>query len=119
MSKRESNPSSDPEEGLDTNDADTAEIRSLLRRAEAAEQPPVDLVAGFQRKLRKRSGGKFYADGWSTAKQPPIMTYLITSLIMLAVVAAAYVILRPLSGEPAAVPMEPAPVNVLPPRHDE
>jgi hypothetical protein len=76
-------------------------------------------VAGFQRKLRKRSGGKFYADGWSTAKQPPIMTYLITSVIMLAVVALAYVVLQPLSGEPATVPMEPAPVRVLPPVRDK
>ena len=74
-----------------------------------------DLVAGFQRKLRKRSGGKFYADGWSTSKEPPIMTYLITSLIMLALVVSAYLVLRPLAGEPAETPMEPAPVQVVPP----
>jgi hypothetical protein len=107
-------------EGTDAElDKSDDEIRSLVRRAAAAEQQSVDLVAGFQKKLRKRSGGKFYADGWSTAKQPPIMTYLITSLIMLALVGAAYVVLRPLSGEPAAVPMEPAPVRVLPPPRNE
>lgn len=113
MSERESNPSLNPKESLDKSDD---EIRSLVKRAAASEREPVDLVAGFQRKLRKRSGGKFYADGWSTSKQPPIMTYLITSLIMLIVVAAVYVVLRPFAGEPATVPMEPAPVHVLPPR---
>ena len=116
MSDQKSNPPTPPDAPLEKSDD---EIRSLVRRAAASEQEPVDLVAGFQRKLRKRSGGKFYADGWSTAKQPPIMTYLITSLIMLAVVAAVYVVLRPLAGEPATVPMEPAPVHVLPPQRSK
>ena len=116
MSEKESNPPTSPEENLDKSDD---EIRSLVRRAAASEREPVDLVAGFQRKLRKRSGGKFYADGWSTSKQPPIMTYLITSLIMLFVVGAVYVVLRPLAGEPATVPMEPAPVHVLPPQRSK
>ena len=118
MSDRESKPSENPDPNgpADEREQDDGQhIRSLVRRAASADETPVDLVAGFQSKLRTRSGGKFYADGWSTAKQPPIMTYLITSLIMLVVVLTAYVVLRPLSGEPATVPMQPAPVQVLPP----
>jgi hypothetical protein len=96
-------------------DLDARSIRELLQKSSRLEEAPPDLVAGFQRKLRKRSRGKFYADGWSTAKQPPIMTYLITSLLMLAMVFAAYAVLRPLSGEAVKVPMTPAPVQVIPP----
>lgn len=99
-----------------TDDLEAGSIRALIRKSSRMEQHDApDLVAGFQRKLRKRSGGKFYADGWSTSKEPPIMTYLITSLLMLAIVFAAYAVLRPLAGESISVPMTPAPVRVLPP----
>ena len=98
-----------------TDDLEAGSIRALIRKSSRMEGDAPDLVAGFQRKLRKRSGGKFYADGWSTSKEPPIMTYLITSLLMLAMVFAAYAVLRPLAGESISVPMTPAPVRVLPP----
>ncbi|HEU5074782.1 MAG TPA: hypothetical protein VFU02_11420 [Polyangiaceae bacterium] len=98
-----------------TDDLEAGSIRALIRKSSRMEDEVPDLVAGFQRKLRKRSGGKFYADGWSTSKEPPIMTYLITSLLMLAMVFAAYAVLRPLAGESISVPMTPAPVRVLPP----
>ena len=39
---------------------------------------PVDVLSGVQRKLRERSGGKFYRDAWSTARQPPTLTFLVT-----------------------------------------
>jgi hypothetical protein len=74
----------------------------------------VDVLGGFQKKIRQRSAGKFYADGWSTSREPPIMTYLITSFIMLAIIGAAYLVLYPLSGAADAVDMTPAPVQVLP-----
>src|SRR5688572_33422135 len=79
-------------------------FRNLLRGAmkEDAEPAP-DVLGGFQRKVRERSGGKFYADGWSTAKHDPTNTYLITSLLMLAAVGVIYALLRPLSGEPVPV----------------
>ena len=54
-------------------------FRNLLRGAmkdDAGHSP--DVLTGFQRKVRERSGGKFYADGWSTAKHDPTNTYLIT-----------------------------------------
>lgn len=91
-------------------------VRELLRGAfggpdSDAEVP--DLTRGFQRKLRERSGGKFYADGWSTARHPPLTTYLGTSLMMLFVVAVLFALLAPLSGRP--LPAKPGkPVQVLP-----
>jgi len=88
-------------------------LRNLLRTALAPEEPdPVDMLSGVQEKLRARSGGKFYSDGWSTSKAPPISTYLITSLLMLAVVIVVYAILAPLSGEAADIDTTPKPVNV-------
>jgi predicted PurR-regulated permease PerM len=46
-----------------------------------------DVLAGFQKKVRERSDGKFYADGWSTARHPPVNTYLVTSILMLFLLA--------------------------------
>jgi hypothetical protein len=93
------------------------QIRQLLRStADQGGDDPPDVLAGVQRKLRERSGGKFYGDRWSTERHPPTLTYLITSLLMLAVLLIVYFVLQPLVGEPVEVPMTPAPVEVLPPR---
>lgn len=90
-----------------------AELRSALKGAAREEAP--DVLGGFQRKLRERSRGKFYADGWSTSRHPPINTYLITSLIMLAVLGIVYALLAPLSGEPVPVENTPQPIQVISP----
>jgi hypothetical protein len=92
-------------------------FRNLLRGAmkEDEERPLPDVLSGFQRKVRERSGGKFYADGWSTAKHDPTNTYLITSLLMLVAVGLIYALLRSLSGDPEPVRNVPAPVNVVAP----
>ena len=89
------------------------ELRELLREALGSRESAPDLTRGVQRKIRARSGGKFYADGWSTAKHPPRSTYLITSLLMLFVLGLIYALLAPLSGAPERVP-PPAPVQVVP-----
>jgi hypothetical protein len=104
-----------PVEELDA--ADSERLRALVRGAMRREQAPeVDVLRGVQRKIRQRSGGKFYSDGWSTAKHPPISTYLLTSLMMLAIIIFVYVLLTPLVGEPVDVDNQPAPVRVVPPR---
>lgn len=104
---------STPEAELDP--AAEQSLREMLRDALANPSSVPDLTRGVQKKIRVRSGGKFYADGWSTAKHPPLNTYLITSLMMLVVLAIIYALLVPLSGAPEpATP--PAPVNVVPPR---
>jgi hypothetical protein len=99
-----------------TQDAEelAAELRSALKGAATEEAPP-DVLAGFQKKLRERSGGKFYEDGWSTSRHPPINTYLITSLMMLAVLGIIYALLAPLSGEPVPVENTPQPVQIISP----
>jgi hypothetical protein len=85
-------------------------------KGEASREAPPDVLSGFQRKLRERSRGKFYADGWSTSRHPPINTYLITSAMMLAVLGIVYALLAPLSGEPVPVDNTPQPVRVVPAR---
>jgi hypothetical protein len=91
-------------------------VRELLKNALGKDEPSkVDVLAGVQRKLRERSGGKFYADRWSTSRQPPVVTYLVTSLIMLAIAFAVYLVLAPLRGQARAVDPDPAPVQLLPP----
>jgi hypothetical protein len=89
-----------------------ADLLSALKGAQTEEAAP-DVLAGFQKKLRERSGGKFYEDGWSTSRHPPKSTYLITSLMMLAVLGVIYALLAPLSGEPVPVENVPQPVNVI------
>ncbi len=78
---------------------DEVDVRDLLR---AALRPPPGAVApallpGVQKRLRRRSRGKFYGDGWSTATSPR-STYLFTSLLMLAVIALVFLVLIPWSG---------------------
>jgi hypothetical protein len=89
-------------------------LRSMLRGALREEGPPPDVLAGVQKKIRERSGGKFYADGWSTAKHPPLNTYLITSLLMLAILGISYALLSPMVGSPEPVRNQPAPVQIIP-----
>jgi len=102
--------------GTNGGEEDDGAAESWLKGALGKEAgAPVDVLAGVQRKLRERSGGKFYADVWSTAKQPPTLTFLVTSAIMLVLVAVAYAVLAPLRGAPESVRTEPAPVNVIPP----
>ena len=91
-----------------------ADLRSALKGG-AEDVAPPDVLAGFQKKLRERSGGKFYEDGWSTSRHPPINTYLITSLMMLAILGVIYALLAPLSGEPVPVQNTPQPVQIISP----
>lgn len=96
-------------------------IKELLRdvvddeEVTGAARVPPDLLLGVQHKLRVRSGGKFYEEGWSTARHAPVATYLITSLLMLAILATAYVVLQPLAGSPETVRNQPAPIDVVAP----
>jgi hypothetical protein len=78
---------------------DEMDMRDLLRSALA---PPPGAVApsilpGVQRKLRRRSRGKFYGDGWSTAKAPR-STYLVTSIVMLLLIGFVFLVLIPWGG---------------------
>jgi hypothetical protein len=75
---------------------DEVDMRELLRAALAPPRGSVapDILPGVQRKLRRRSRGKFYGDGWSTARAPR-STYLVTSIVMLALIAFVFLVLIP------------------------
>ncbi|MFO0553656.1 MAG: hypothetical protein U0271_35060 [Polyangiaceae bacterium] len=52
---------------------------------------------GVQRKLRLRSRGKFYGDGWSTTASPR-STYIVTSALMLVLIIIVLLALMPWSS---------------------
>lgn len=75
---------------------DEVDVRDLLR---SALRPPPgsvapSLVRGVQKKLRTRSRGKFYGDGWSTARSPR-GTYLVTTILMLVLLVFVFFVLIP------------------------
>ena len=51
------------------------------------------LLASVQKKLRKRSKGKFYSDGWSTTQSR--INYTLVALVMLVTIIAVYLVLGP------------------------
>ena len=60
---------------------------------EPSEQDRVLLLA-VQRKLRQRSKGKFYADGWSTTHSR--VNYALVAGVMLVVIVAVYLAMGPM-----------------------
>jgi len=85
-----------PDEGGGSASLDDVDVRDLLR---GALRPPPGSIApallgGVQKKLRVRSRGKFYGDGWSTAASPK-STYLVTSALMLVLMIIVAILLVP------------------------
>jgi len=98
-SSRAASESSPVDEGAEGDvEIDEVDVRDLLRAA--LEPPPPKpkedavLLKGVQRRLRVRSKGKFYADGWSTSRSPR-STYLVTSIFMLLLIAFVFLVLIP------------------------
>jgi hypothetical protein len=76
-------------------------MRSLLKRAlapEAAPESSPSLLAGVQKRIRRRSKGKFYADGWSTTQSK--VNYVLIAAVMLLLVVVAYFALGPVGITP-------------------
>jgi hypothetical protein len=75
---------------------DEADMKDLLRSALAPPPGAVapELLRGVQKRIRRRSRGKFYGDGWSTARAPR-STYLVTSVLMLVLMAVVFLVLIP------------------------
>ena len=93
--------------------APSGELPSWMKSAlGGGEDPRVDVLRGVQDRLRVRSGGKFYGDGWSTTRHPPFATYFVTALLMLATVVLIYSIVSPIIPDP--IP-QARPVQVVPP----
>lgn len=73
-------------------------LSALLKRSFDVQEPaaPLDdrkLLTGVQRRLRQRSRGKFYADGWSTTHSR--INYALVALVMLVTIAVVYFALGP------------------------
>lgn len=75
--------------------------RSLTVAEPATAEPAKDdgekdrlLLVGVQRKLRQRSKGKFYADGWSTSASR--VNYALVAGVMLVVIVAVYLAMGPM-----------------------
>jgi len=86
----------DQEELPEMDEQEDDAMRSLLKRAMAPESTPAPekpMLREVQRKLRVRSKGKFYGDGWSTAAVK--INYGLIAVVMLLVVALAYFALGP------------------------
>ncbi len=81
---------------------DSAKMRALLKRALA--QPVSDeatdelILRGVQKKIRQRSKGKFYGDGWSTSQSK--VSYALVAVTMLVILALAYLYMTPTSLSP-------------------
>ncbi len=78
-------------------DKEEAQVRDLLKRAlsnESLGQGTPDLLEGVQRRIRRRSRGKFFADGWSTGQQR--IGYVLVALVTLLLVLVAYYALGPM-----------------------
>jgi len=72
-------------------------FQRLLQDAMAEEpKPRLDLLRGVQHRIRERSRGRFYADRWSLKRVSPVLTYLVTALLMLAILGISYFLLRPM-----------------------
>jgi hypothetical protein len=93
-----------PTSHLEDFDLDEVDVKDLLR---AALRPPEEdderLQRGVQKQIREASRGRFYADGWSTAKAPK-ETFLVTTLLMLLVIVVTWALLGPTSFEVVTPP---------------
>ncbi len=91
-------PSEGPSEESLGSDPDVSQqfhhLRTLLQHTEVPP-PKLDVVRGVQRRLRVRSKGKFYSDGWSTREDNPRTSMLVTALVMLALLIILYLALAP------------------------
>ena len=78
-------------------DKEEAQVRDLLKRAlsqESLGQGAPDLLEGVQRRIRRRSRGKFFGDGWSTGQAR--IGYVLVALVTLLLVLVAYYALGPM-----------------------
>jgi hypothetical protein len=90
--------SADRDEAQDSEDGRA--MASLLKRSLADDSLPKSgaVLRGVQRKIRQRSRGKFYGDGWSTTNTR--MSYVLVAIVMLVVMGIAYFALGPVGIAP-------------------
>lgn len=106
-------------EGNSSGEKSSEELPAWMKSAlGGVTEARVDVLRGVQERLRERSGGKFYKDGWATTRHAPFATYFLTALLMLAAVVLIYAIVTPVIPDPPAanqpvwvVPSSKAPVR--------
>lgn len=92
------------EEELAQLEAEDAKMGALLKRSLAPVEDELPAATGdtvkedvllknVQQKLRKRSKGKFYGDGWSTSQSK--ISYVLVAAVMLVTIVAVYLALGP------------------------
>jgi hypothetical protein len=72
-------------------DAENEGVRDLVKRALSTDtlaKDTPDILRGVQRRIRMRSRGKFFADGWSTTQARH--AYLLVAALTLILAAIAY-----------------------------
>lgn len=97
---------------LDSLSAMAAAAESPLVGVAAAKAPketsPPDLLSGVQRRLQKRSGGRFYGDMWS--RLAGILPLELMATLVLIALVLAWAAMTMVSARPA-----PAPTGATPP----
>lgn len=86
-----------PDKTAEEDDRASTAVRDLVRRSLSAEtlaKDAPDLLPGVQRRIRKRSRGKFFGDGWSTSQTRT--SYVLVGVMTLLLVALAYYALGPM-----------------------
>jgi hypothetical protein len=83
------------ESDAEVDSLDGQKMANLLKHAlsETVPREPSALLIGVQRKLRQRSRGKFYGDGWSTSDTR--VSYILVAVVMLVILGVAYFVLGP------------------------
>ncbi len=77
--------------------ADSPALRALLKRSlsrDALGAGTPDLLPGVQKRLRRRSKGKFFADGWSTSQTR--MSYLLIAACTFILAILVFLALTPM-----------------------
>ncbi len=85
----------EPAEAAD--EPESQAMRDLLKRSLSRDAMGVgtpDLLPGIQKRLRRRSSGKFFGDGWSTSQART--SYVLVALVTLLLVALVFFALGPL-----------------------
>lgn len=96
MSDEENHPSpSDDDESGEALELDDVDVKDLLRSALKSPEPEREVITeGVQRRIRERTKGRYFSDGWSTSTAPKA-TFLVTSILMLIVLVLAWLLLTP------------------------
>ena len=82
-----------PEEEIDERESEAVGqwLKRTLSQGDQTRSP--NLLPGIQRRIRLRSKGKFFRDGWSTMQGPA--GHLLIAITTLLMVALAYFALAP------------------------